>query len=168
MIRQNLLIRRALTGLASRSECFMPAKTLAASSNNSTARSYHASAMTPSEAVQPPITNPAILKAAFRERLDKDRAKSLMGGGKKRIDKQHARGSLTARERIELLFDKGTFHELDQLKAHRCNEFGMNSESKHFPGDGVVTGHGYINGQVVYAFSQGKFWLFCFCFSLSR
>jgi propionyl-CoA carboxylase beta chain len=76
-----------------------------------------------------------------------------MGGGQKRIDKQHQKGSLTARERLELLFDEGTFHELDQLKAHRCHEFGM--DDKNFPGDGVVTGYGKVNGRFVYAFSQG-------------
>jgi hypothetical protein len=62
------------------------------------------------------------------------------------------RGSLTARERINLLFDPHTFTELDPLKAHRCTEFGMTD--KHFPGDGIITGHGIINGPTVYAFSQ--------------
>jgi len=95
---------------------------------------------------------PSLVKAAFRERLTKERAKSLLGGGQQRIDKLHARGSLSARERIELLFDHGTFREIDQLKAHRCTEFGM--EQVHMPGDGIVTGHGLINGKIVYAFSQ--------------
>ncbi|CAB9508327.1 Propionyl-CoA carboxylase beta chain [Seminavis robusta] len=101
-----------------------------------------------------PAVDPSSLKASFRERLDNERSKALLGGGQKRIDKQHTRGSLTARERIELLFDPGTFHELDQLKAHRCVDFGMDGESKQFPGDGIVTGHGLVNGKVVYAFSQ--------------
>jgi len=96
--------------------------------------------------------DPSILKAAFRERLAQERAQALLGGGTKRIHKQHARGSLTARERIELLFDTNTFHEIDQLKAHRCTEFGM--DAKQFPGDGIVAGHGKINGRTVYAFSQ--------------
>jgi propionyl-CoA carboxylase beta chain len=96
--------------------------------------------------------DPSIIKSAFRERLDAERAQAFLGGGQKRIDKIHARGSLTARERLELLFDNESFHELDQLKAHRCTEFGM--DEKEFPGDGIVTGHGTINGRVVYAFSQ--------------
>ena len=95
---------------------------------------------------------PSIIKGAFRKQLAEERQKALLGGGQKRIDKIHARGSLTARERLELLFDQGTFEELDQLKAHRCVEFGM--EDNHIPGDGVVTGHGLINGKLVYAFSQ--------------
>lgn len=97
-------------------------------------------------------TDPAMLKASFRERLQAEREKSLEGGGQARIDKIHKRGSLTARERLELLFDKGTFTELDQLKAHRCTQFGMNEVN--YPGDGIVTGHGLIHGRVVYAFSQ--------------
>ncbi len=100
--------------------------------------------------------DPSIIKAAFRERLSKEREKAQLGGGTQRILKQHTRGSLTARERIELLFDDNSFRELDQLKAHRCTEFGMGDESKQFPGDGIVTGHGLVNGRVVYAFSQGE------------
>lgn len=165
MIRQQLLVRRALTGLASRSECFMPVRGIVvAPASSKQNRTFHSSPLVTSEAVkvEPPITNPAILKAAFRERLEAERKQALMGGGQKRINKQHERGSLTARERIELLFDEGSFHELDQLKAHRCTEFGMDHESKQFPGDGVVTGHGYINGKVVYAFSQGQDVYICF------
>ena len=93
-----------------------------------------------------------MIKSAFREKLAEERTKAKLGGGQNRIDRQHARGSLTARERLELLFDTDTFFELDQLKAHRCTEFGM--ADKEFPGDGIVTGHGRINGRVVYAFSQ--------------
>lgn len=85
-----------------------------------------------------PKTDPSLLKQSFRERLARERQASLMGGGQARIDKIHARGSLTARERLELLFDPGSFNEVDQLKAHRCTQFGM--ESKSFPGDGIVTG----------------------------
>jgi hypothetical protein len=102
-------------------------------------------------------SHPSMIKLKFREQLNAVREKSLLGGGSKRIDKQHNRGSLTARERIELLFDPGSFHELDQLKAHRCTEFGMEDESKQFPGDGIVTGHGTVNGRIVYAFSQGAY-----------
>jgi hypothetical protein len=98
--------------------------------------------------------HPSIIKAKFKDRLQAEREAALMGGGQKRIDRQHAKGSLTARERIELLFDDGTFQELDQLKAHRCTEFGM--ADKQFPGDGIVTGHGLVNGRHVYAFSQGE------------
>jgi propionyl-CoA carboxylase beta chain len=65
---------------------------------------------------------------------------------------QHAKGKLTARERIELFVDPGTFREYDALMAHRCSDFGM--DSVRMPGDGVVTGHGYVNGRLVYLFSQ--------------
>lgn len=104
--------------------------------------------------------DPSALKSKFKERLQEERSKSVLGGGQDRIDRQHARGSLTARERLDLLFDEGTFQELDAFKAHRCKEFGMDDETKQFPGDGVVTGHGRVNGRYVYAFSQGK-WIFC-------
>jgi len=96
--------------------------------------------------------DPAEIKKQFREMLQKERQQALLGGGQARIDKQHARGSLTARERLELLFDANSFRELDQLKSHRCTEFGM--QHKHFPGDGIVTGHGKIHGRTVFAFSQ--------------
>jgi hypothetical protein len=98
--------------------------------------------------------HPSMIKSKFKDRLQEEREKAYLGGGQKRIDRQHARGSLTARERIELLFDEGSFQEVDQLKAHRCNEFGM--DQKQFPGDGIVTGRGLVNGRHVYAFSQGK------------
>lgn len=100
----------------------------------------------------PLSADPAVVKAEFRKLLEEERELSNLGGGKKRIDRQHARGSLTARERLELLFDRDTFVELDALKAHRCTEFGM--ADVKFPGDGIVTGHGEINGRTVYAFSQ--------------
>ncbi len=74
------------------------------------------------------------------------------GGGPERRDKQHADGKLTARERIELLLDEGTFEELDKLVEHRCLDFGM-AEHK-VPGDGVVTGHGRIDGRLVFVFAQ--------------
>jgi propionyl-CoA carboxylase beta subunit len=74
------------------------------------------------------------------------------GGGHDRIEKQHAQGKLTARERIELLLDPGTFVELDKLRTHRCLDFGM-AETK-VPGDGVVTGYGNIDGRQVYVFAQ--------------
>mmetsp|Transcript_5927 Transcript_5927/g.8758 ORF Transcript_5927/g.8758 Transcript_5927/m.8758 type:complete len:526 (+) Transcript_5927:124-1701(+) len=96
--------------------------------------------------------DPSTVKAAFRQRLSQERARALMGGGETRISKQHTRGSLAARERLSLLFDSNTFRELDALKSHRCTEFGM--EHQDMPGDGVVTGHGLVNGRIAYAFSQ--------------
>lgn len=99
-------------------------------------------------------SDPTIIKAAFREKLAEERKRALLGGGQKRIDKLHSRGRLTARERLELLFDDDTFQEIDMLKAHRCQEFGMDDDENHIPGDGIVTGHGYVNGRLVYGFSQ--------------
>ncbi len=84
------------------------------------------------------------------DELEKRRAEARLGGGQKRIDAQHARGKLTARERIELLLDEGSFEEFDMYVEHRCTDFGM--EKKKIPGDGVVTGWGTINGRVVYLF----------------
>ncbi len=92
------------------------------------------------------------LKNAFRARLEEERAKALAGGGEKRVKKQHEKGKLTARERLSLLLDEGSFRESDMLKTHRCTDFGM--EKEVYPGDGVVTGHGTINGRPVYVFSQ--------------
>src|SRR5688572_29586233 len=74
------------------------------------------------------------------------------GGGQERIERQHAQGKLTARARIELLLDPGTFVELDKLRTHRCLDFGM-AETK-IPGDGVVTGYGNIDGRQVFVFAQ--------------
>jgi propionyl-CoA carboxylase beta chain len=79
--------------------------------------------------------DPSEIKKKFRTTLEQEREQAILGGGIKRIQKQHARGSLTARERLELLFDKNSFHELDQLKSHRCTEFDM--DTKKFPGDGI-------------------------------
>ena len=80
------------------------------------------------------------------------RQKARLGGGEKAIEKQHAKGKATARERIDLLLDKGSFEEMDMFKLHRCHDFGM--EKKHFYGDGVVCGSGTINGRLVYVFAQ--------------
>ena len=103
----------------------------------------------------PGIENePSSIKASFRSRLETQRQRALNGGGTNRIQKQHDKGSLTARERLDLLFDQDTFHEIDQLKVHRCQEFGMNIEENKIPGDGVVVGHGKVNGRHVFAFSQ--------------
>jgi propionyl-CoA carboxylase beta chain len=75
-----------------------------------------------------------------------------LGGGEERLRKQHEQGKLTARERMERLFDPGTFEEVDKLVTHRCTDFGMDKQI--IPGDGVVTGHGLVNGRVAYAFAQ--------------
>src|SRR6266404_5301871 len=74
------------------------------------------------------------------------------GGGPERRERQHKDGKLTARERIELLFDEGTFEEIDKLVAHRCRDFGM--ETQQVPGDGVVGGYGRVDGRLVFAFAQ--------------
>jgi propionyl-CoA carboxylase beta subunit len=74
------------------------------------------------------------------------------GGGAERVKRQHAAGKLTARERIDLLFDPGTFEEVDKLVTHRCRDFGM--EEQLIPGDGVIAGHGLIDGRQVFAFAQ--------------
>lgn len=84
--------------------------------------------------------------------LERRRAEAELGGGKDRIEKQHAAGKLTARERLNLLLDEGSFVELDRFKAHRCTDFGM--ADKTIPGDGVVTGYGTIDGRTVLAYSQ--------------
>ncbi len=80
------------------------------------------------------------------------REKARMGGGEKRIASQHAKGKLTARERIALLLDEGSFEEFDMFVQHRCNDFGMEKETYY--GDGVITGYGTIDGRLVYVFSQ--------------
>ena len=84
--------------------------------------------------------------------LEEQRAAAELGGGQKRIDAQHKKGKLTARERIELLLDPDSFEEWDMFVEHRCTDFGM--ENQRIPGDGVVTGYGTINGRVVFVFSQ--------------
>ncbi|WP_297769609.1 acyl-CoA carboxylase subunit beta [uncultured Roseovarius sp.] len=84
--------------------------------------------------------------------LEARRADARMGGGERRIEAQHAKGKLTARERIELLLDEASFEEFDMFKAHRCTDFGMEDNRPY--GDGVVTGWGTINGRQVYVFSQ--------------
>ena len=86
------------------------------------------------------------------ERLERMRAEAQMGGGPVRIERQHAWGKLTARERLELLLDAGSFVELDAFVTHRTVEFGL--DRQHFLGDGVVTGHGTIDGRLVFVFSQ--------------
>jgi propionyl-CoA carboxylase beta chain len=86
------------------------------------------------------------------EQLEERKRQSELGGGEQRIERQHNEGKLTARERIALLFDPGSFQELDQLVVHRSTDFGM--ERQRIPGDGVVTGYGTVQGRLVYAFAQ--------------
>ena len=86
------------------------------------------------------------------ERLMNMRAEALKGGGEKRIEKQHAKGKLTARERIDLLVDKGSFEEIDAFVTHRSSNFGLDKQK--ILGDGIITGFGKINGRPVYVFSQ--------------
>src|SRR5690606_37580920 len=84
--------------------------------------------------------------------LEARRSEARLGGGQQRIDAQHAKGKLTARERVEVLLDEASFEEFDMFVAHRSTDFGM--EATKYPGDGVVTGWGTINGRLVYVFSQ--------------
>ncbi|MFC6216118.1 acyl-CoA carboxylase subunit beta, partial [Fodinicurvata halophila] len=84
--------------------------------------------------------------------LEERRERARRGGGEQRVEAQHAKGKLTARERIEVLLDEGSFEELDMFVEHRCHDFGM--EEQQTPGDGVVTGHGTVDGKPVFVFSQ--------------
>jgi len=93
----------------------------------------------------------SILQQKFDE-LDRKNNEALLGGGEKRIEQQHAKGKLTARERIHLLLDEGSFEELGKFVMHRAKDFGLDKE--HYLGDGVVTGYGTVNGRLVYVFSQ--------------
>src|SRR5438093_4034910 len=80
------------------------------------------------------------------------KAAAMLGGGPRRIEAQHKKGKLTARERLDLLLDPGTFNELDMFVTHRSTDFGL--DDQRIPGDGVVTGYGQIEGRLVYVFSQ--------------
>jgi propionyl-CoA carboxylase beta chain len=84
--------------------------------------------------------------------LEEKRSRARLGGGEKRIQAQHGKGKLSARERIELLLDPDSFEEWDMFVEHRCTDFGMDTQS--IPGDGVVTGYGTVNGRLVFVFSQ--------------
>ena len=86
------------------------------------------------------------------KKLEEKREQARAGGGKKRVDSQHKKGKLTARERLEMLLDPDSFEEWDLFMEHRCTDFGMNEQT--IPGDGVVTGYGNINGRLVFVFSQ--------------
>jgi propionyl-CoA carboxylase beta chain len=86
------------------------------------------------------------------KQLQQKREQAYLGGGQSRIDKQHAKGKLTARERISLFVDDGSFEEIDMYKSHRCTEFGM--DEQNIPGDGVIIGHGTVYGKTVFVYSQ--------------
>ena len=86
------------------------------------------------------------------QQLEKRRKDARLGGGEKRVEAQHQKGKLTARERVEVLLDRNSFEEFDMFVTHNCNDFGM--ETQKIPGDGVITGWGTINGRLVYVFSQ--------------
>jgi propionyl-CoA carboxylase beta chain len=86
------------------------------------------------------------------DELNRRQAAALMGGGQDRIDTQHSKGKLTARERIQLLFDEDSFEEIGMMVIHRTSDFGM--DQQQFYGDGVVTGYGTIDGRLVYAYAQ--------------
>ena len=90
-------------------------------------------------------------KSVF-ERLEAKREAALAGGGPGRIQKQHSAGKLTARERLEILFDPGTFTEIGGLVESRISDLGM--DQKKVPGDGVITGYGRVNGRLVFASSE--------------
>jgi propionyl-CoA carboxylase beta chain len=96
-------------------------------------------------------TSDPVLDQKFNE-LDRKNQEALLGGGEKRIEQQHAKGKLTARERIHLLLDEGSFEELGKFVMHRSKDFGLDKE--YYLGDGVITGYGTVNGRLVYVFSQ--------------
>lgn len=87
----------------------------------------------------------------LRELVQKEESAKL-GGGQSRIDKEHAKGKLTDRERLARLFDEGSFFEVGLLVRHKCQDFGL--QGKVLPGDGVITGYGLVNGRQVFAFAQ--------------
>ena len=98
-----------------------------------------------------PKINSSQLLSKFDE-LKKKNLEALLGGGEKRIEQQHTKGKLTARERVHLLLDEGSFEELGKFVVHRSVEFGL--EKEQYLGDGVITGYGTIDGRLVYIFSQ--------------
>ncbi|MFW6448462.1 MAG: carboxyl transferase domain-containing protein, partial [Halobacteriota archaeon] len=86
------------------------------------------------------------------DELEALRERARLGGGEERIERQHERGKLTARERVDYLLDEGTFTEVDQLRTHHSQNFDM--PERRVPGDGVVTGHGAIDGRTVFVFAH--------------
>src|SRR5690349_18399265 len=112
------------------------------------------------EAACSPARSSLRVELAFRsmtmkdklELLERRRAESEQGGGDARLKSQHEKGKLSARERLDLLLDEGSFVELDRFVLHRSTDFGLDQQK--FYGDGVITGHGKIDGRLVYVFSQ--------------
>jgi len=100
----------------------------------------------------PAVPRPLAKAADVRRRIAEHQEAARLGGGVARVETQHKKGKLTARERLTLLLDEGTFREYDMLKTHRCEDFGMGAQRP--AGDGVVTGHGKIDGRTVFVFSQ--------------
>jgi propionyl-CoA carboxylase beta chain len=144
MLKLRPIVSRAVSGIAA----VRPAPVCAIAARcASTAADSSAAA-----AAAPAAPTPAEIYAKFLGRLDKSREQALLGGGAARIAKQHEKGKLTARERIALLADPGSFREFDQLVVHRCSDFGM--DKQRWPGDGVVTGQCTVNGRLVFLFSQ--------------
>ncbi|MGM0685143.1 MAG: carboxyl transferase domain-containing protein, partial [Halobacteriota archaeon] len=86
------------------------------------------------------------------EDLRERRERAALGGGEDRIESQHEKGKMTARERVEYFLDDGTFHEFDRFRSHRNHKFGM--EEQQIPGDGVVTGYGEVNGRKTFVFAH--------------
>src|SRR6266852_1734196 len=100
----------------------------------------------------PPETSKSMgIKENLAE-LERRNREALLGGGEERLARRKAEGKLTARERVELLLDPGSFVELDRFKTHRCDDFGM--EKKKILGDGVVTGYGTVEGRQIFLFAQ--------------
>ncbi|KAI2797396.1 hypothetical protein RDWZM_000224 [Blomia tropicalis] len=99
-----------------------------------------------------PIYRLSTVTSSVKERIEKKRSSALLGGGIKRIEQQHKKGKLTARERIDLLLDPGSFVEYDMFVEHTCNDFGIDKQK--FTGDSVITGHGFIHGRKAFVFSQ--------------
>jgi propionyl-CoA carboxylase beta chain len=91
------------------------------------------------------------LEEKFRELEERNR-EACLGGGRERIEKQHTAGKLTARERVDLLLDSGSFTEIDKMVKHRCTDFDM--DKNKISGDGVVSGYGKIDGRLVFVFAQ--------------
>src|SRR5712691_921009 len=91
-------------------------------------------------------------KLSKLDQLRKREQRAEAGGGPARVEKQHAAGKMTARERVDFLLDDGTFQEFDKLVEHRSRDFAMDKEI--YPGDGVITGHGVIDGRKVFVFAQ--------------
>src|SRR5687768_1358924 len=113
------------------------------------ARPAASTARRPSE---PELSSRPMTMREKLELLERRRAESELGGGAKRLEAQHAKGKLSARERLDVLLDEGSFVELDRFVIHRSHDFGL--EEQRIFGDGVVTGYGRIDGRLVYVFSQ--------------